>query len=318
MNQQPTRKRGQSPLVQSRAPTAANGDSLLFREPAMLIDTTLCTGCQRCVKACKRVNGLGSDRPWREQATIDGLSATRFSTILRRPEDHFVKQQCRHCLEPACVSACLVGAMQKTPEGPVIYDGQRCMGCRYCMVACPFGIPRYQWDRAVPYVRKCTLCYPRLKEGKLPACVEACPQKAAIFGDRAELLAEAHRRLRASPGKYVPIVNGEHGVGGTSVLYISDIPLDFLAWKPELDGQPLPQRSWAALKEVPPIILLMGGLMAGTNWIIGRRMKLAAEAESSRHAPRDGRPLAEREEHTGKSEIPSTKSQTNSREEKSQ
>jgi formate dehydrogenase iron-sulfur subunit len=247
-------------------------------QPAMLIDTTLCTGCQECVKACKEENHLEADRPWREQGAIDDLSATRFSTVLRRPNNHFVKQQCRHCLEPACVSACIVGAMQKSPEGPVIYDGSLCMGCRYCMVACPFSIPRYDWDRAIPYVRKCTLCYPRITQGKLPACVQACPEKAVIFGDRAELLAEAHKRLRTASTKYVQKVYGEHEVGGTSVLYISDIPLDFLAWKPDLDSQPLPDRTWAWLSKVPPVVLLMGGLMTGTHWIIGRRMKLAAEA----------------------------------------
>jgi len=109
-------------------------------------------------------------------------------------------------------------------------------------------------------------------------CVEACPEKAAIFGDRAELLEEAHRRLRANPEKYVQEVHGEHEVGGTSVLYISDISLDFLAWQPDLDDRPLPERTWASLKKVLPMILGMGGLMAGTYWIIGRRMKLAAEA----------------------------------------
>jgi formate dehydrogenase iron-sulfur subunit len=251
----------------------------MSQSPAILIDTTLCTGCQRCVAACKLANGLPQhDRPWREQRAVDALSATRFSTILARANDHFVKQQCRHCLEPACVSACLVGAMQKSPEGPVIYDGERCMGCRYCMVACPYGIPRYEWDGPVPYVRKCTLCYPRLKQGKVPACVEACPQKAAIFGGRAELLGEAHRRLRANPEKYVPKVYGEHEVGGTSVLYVSDIPLEFLAWQPDLDDRPLPERTWASLKKVPPVILGMAGLMGGLHWIIGRRMKLAAQA----------------------------------------
>jgi len=246
-------------------------------QPAILIDTTLCTGCEKCVGACKLENGLGPDRLWRGQRAVDGLSATRFCTILRRPDDRFVRQQCRHCLHPACVSACLVGAMQKTAEGPVIYDADRCMGCRYCMVACPYGIPRYDWDRAVPYVRKCTLCYPRLKQGKVPACVEACPEGAAIFGSRAELLAEAHRRLQANPDKYVQKVHGEHEVGGTSVLYISDIPLDFLAWQPDLDERPLPERTWASLKKVPPVIVGMAGLMGGLHWIIGRRMKLAAQ-----------------------------------------
>jgi len=192
----------------------------MMSHPAILIDTTLCTGCEECVAACKRENDLGEDLPRPGQGAVDGLSATRFCTILRRPEHRFVRQQCRHCLEPACVSACLVGAMQKTPEGPVIYDPQKCMGCRYCLVACPYGIPRYEWSDRVPYVRKCTLCYPRLKQGMPPACVESCPEKAALFGPREELLDEAHRRLRAGRGKYVPRVSGEREVGGTSIRYI--------------------------------------------------------------------------------------------------
>jgi len=275
------------------------------KQPAILIDTTLCTGCGRCVKACKLENGLPlRDRPWRGQGAVDGLSATRFSTILRRPGDHFVKQQCRHCLDPACVSACLVGAMRKdTPQDPVTYDGDRCMGCRYCMVACPYGIPRYDWDRAVPYVRKCTMCYERLKEGKLPACVEACPEKATVFGDRNALRDEAHRRLRAGGKKgqqYVQKVYGEHEFGGTSVLYVSDIPLDFLAWGPGSDDRPLPERTWASLKKVPPVILGMGGLMAGTYWIIGRRMKLAAQhgAAPAASEPPPGATQADDETHT--------------------
>ena len=250
----------------------------MIEHPAILIDTTLCTGCERCVAACKQVNELGHDRPWRGQQAVDSLSATRYCTILRRPGRRYVRQQCRHCLEPACVSACLVGAMQKTPEGPVIYDPHKCMGCRYCLVACPYGIPRYDWDRAVPYVRKCTLCYARLKPGEAPACVESCPEKAALFGPRDAMLAEAHRRLEAGRGKYLKHVDGEHEVGGSSVLYLSDVPLDFLAWQPNLDDRPLPQRTWASLAKVPPIIVGVAGLMTGLHWIIGRRMKAALES----------------------------------------
>jgi formate dehydrogenase iron-sulfur subunit len=253
-------------------------------EPAILTDTTRCTGCEKCVVACKQENGLEErDHRWRGQQTVDGLSSTRFCAVLRQPNDRFVRQQCRHCRHPACVSACLVGAMQKSPEGPVIYDQSLCMGCRYCLVACPYGIPRYDWDRAVPLVRKCTMCYERLMKNKdaVPACVEACPEKATIFGDRNDLLKEAHDRLDTNPGKYVPQVYGEHEVGGTSVLYISDAPLDFL---PDLDDDdrygPLPDRTWASLRNVPPIILGMGGLMLGIHWIIGRRMRVATQAAS--------------------------------------
>lgn len=245
---------------------------------AILTDTTKCTGCERCVAACKRQNGLGEDRPRRWKRAIDDLSSTRFTTVVRRKGNHFVRKQCRHCLEPACVSACIVGAMRKKPTGPVVYDGNRCMGCRYCMVACPYSIPRYDWDKPVPYVRKCTFCAPRIEAGKQPACTEACPEGATIFGSRAALLTEAHRRLEADPDEYIGKVFGEKEVGGTSVLYISDIPLGFLGWKPDMGEDALPERTWAALSKVPPVILGVGGLMLATWWVVGRRMKLQAQA----------------------------------------
>jgi formate dehydrogenase iron-sulfur subunit len=165
------------------------------------------------------------------------------------------------------------------PDGSVTYDDERCIGCRYCMMACPYGIPRYDWQAAVPYIRKCDLCSDRLAVGKEPACTEACPEKATIFGSRDELLEEAHRRITANPGKYQHRVFGETEVGGTSVLYVSDIPLDFLAWKSDLGDEPLPTLTLAALSKVPPLILGVGGLMAGVFWITGRRIKLAAERE---------------------------------------
>jgi formate dehydrogenase iron-sulfur subunit len=222
---------------------------------------------------------------------VDGLSSTRFSTVLRRSGEHFVKQQCRHCLDPACVSACLVGAMQKTPEGPVIYDSELCMGCRYCLVACPYGVPRYEWDEAVPYVRKCTLCYPRLKEGKEPACVEACPNEALLFGSRPDLLREAHRRIAANPGRYLDHVFGEKEVGGTSVLYVSDVDLGFLGWGGHLGDEALPPLSWASLEKVPPVVVGMATLMGGIHWVIRRRMQLAARAAAE--GPSGSPPLSD-------------------------
>ena len=256
---------------------------------AILTDTTRCTGCEKCVEACKAENRLGPDAPRRWKRQIDDLSSTRYTTIVRRPGSHFVRRQCRHCVRPACVSACIVGALQKRPNGPVTYDPDRCMGCRYCMMACPYGIPRYDWEAAVPYVRKCTLCNPRLEAGKQPACTEACPHEATIFGDRDELIAEAHRRIAAEPEKYQSAVVGETEVGGTSVLYVSDISLDFLGFKPKLGDQPLDERTWAALSKVPPMVVGVGTLMAGIWWVSGRRQKLATEARraeaKSRPAP---------------------------------
>jgi formate dehydrogenase iron-sulfur subunit len=259
----------------------------MIEHPAILIDTTRCKGCERCVAACKAEHTLRHDRPWSGQLAVDSLSPTRNCTVLRQPNDRFVLQQCRHCLEPACVSACLVGAMQKSPEGPVVYDADKCMGCRYCLVACPYGIPRYDWDRPIPLVHKCTMCHHRLREGREPACVEACPENATVFGPREELLREAHRRIDANPATYLPRVFGEHEIGGTSVLYVSDIPLDFLTWKPDMDERPLPELTWASLEKVPPVIVGMAGLMTGLRWVIDRRRKIAAldamPADENRH-----------------------------------
>jgi formate dehydrogenase iron-sulfur subunit len=256
----------------------------MLRSMAILTDVTRCIGCESCVNACKETNGTGVDHEWRWQKRIDDLSATRWTTLVRRPEEHYVRQQCRHCLEPACVSACPVGALHKTPEGPVVYNGTICMGCRYCMMACPFAIPRYLWADPVPKVRKCVLCYDKLKSGELkqPACTAACPTGATIFGERGQLLGIAHERIRANPERYLDKVFGEDEVGGTSVLYISDIDLSFLGLKRDLGTEALPEKTWAVLRDVPPVFLGMGALMFGTWWVIERRMRLMGRNEEKK------------------------------------
>jgi len=236
---------------------------------AILTDVTKCVGCLECVAACKTENGLGLDVPkvWQNN---DGLSAQNWTSVLQKPGPRYVRKQCRHCLEPACASACPVGALHTTESGAVVYDGDKCLGCRYCMMACPYGIPRYDWDKEVPYVRKFILCFQRLQKGLQPACTTACPYHATIFGDRDELLAEAHKRIAENPGKYVDYVWGEHEVGGTSVLYIGDVDLGFLCYQPDLKTS-LPSTTALAMKSVPFAFVGMGGVMLGLNWIIKRR-----------------------------------------------
>lgn len=261
---------------------------------AILTDTTLCTGCETCVHACQQEYDLGRDRAWRWKQRIDDLSATRFTTIIRRPDNKFVRQQCRHCVEPACVSACIVAALQKSEKGPVTYDSDRCMGCRYCMMACPYGIPRYSWEQSVPLVKKCIFCPHRLEEGRQPACTESCPYGATIFGTRAQMIEEANSRFAKNPGKYFtkpgasqPELFGFDEVGGVSVLYVSDINLDFLGWRPELGEEPLPALTWAALSKVPPIVLGVTAGMSALYWIVGRRMRLQAERAAAVEQPAD-------------------------------
>ena len=243
---------------------------------AILTDITKCIGCYECVAACKQAHNLEPDYP-RTFHRIDGLSSRNWTSIVQKDDKHFVRKQCRHCLEPACVSACPVGALIKTPEGPVIYDADKCIGCRYCMIACPYGIPRYDWDSPVPYIKKCTLCYERIVKGIQPACTEVCPTGATIFGEREELLAEAKRRIAENPDTYIDRVFGEHEVGGTSVFYLSDIDLDFLTYPVKKIDTSLPETTSAAMSAVPPAFVGMGAIMGGLYWFCKRRERLRQE-----------------------------------------
>lgn len=243
---------------------------------AILTDTTRCIGCNECAIACKKVNHLPADMP-RRWDLEDGLSARNWTSVVEGPNHAYARQQCRHCLHPACVASCPVGALSKTEIGAVVYDSSRCMGCRYCMMACPYGIPRYDWDQAVPYIRKCILCYSRIREGGQPACTEACPAKATVFGDRDALLAEAHSRIAAAPEKYLNKIWGEHELGGTSVLSISNVDLSFLAPEHPAGTTPLPETTALAMHAVPFAFTGVVAAMAGLSWIIGRRMKIREE-----------------------------------------
>jgi len=245
---------------------------------AILTDTTLCIGCRQCVLACKRTYRLPPDKPRRWELE-DGLSATSWTAIASGPRGVFVRRHCLHCLEPACVSACPVGALRKTPEGPVVYEQARCMGCRYCMMACPYGIPRYEWDHTVPYVRKCILCYGRLRAGEQPACTRACPTRATIFGDRDALIQEAHRRIQAAPHRYLNRVWGAREAGGTSVLFISDVDISEVLGFQRVGSRPLPSTTATAMVAVPFVFTGVVGAMAGLNWIIGRRIKRQEERQ---------------------------------------
>jgi len=247
---------------------------------AILTDTTKCNNCHECVAACKRQNHLAADVP-RRWDLDDGLSASNWTSVVEGPNHTFARKQCRHCLEPACASACPVGALQKTASGAVVYDAAKCMGCRYCMMACPYGIPRYEWQSAVPYIRKCTFCKERLAAGQQPACTEACPTKATIFGDRDQLIREAHRRLAEQPGKYLNKVWGEQDTGGTSVLYLSSVNLNFINEGRTLGPTPLPATTAVAMNAVPFTFAGVVAVMGGISWIIDRRMKLEKSPDGS-------------------------------------
>jgi Fe-S-cluster-containing dehydrogenase component len=212
--------------IQAATPLVAPADAV-----GLLYDTTKCIGCKACMAACREANGLEPDTMWSEgkyHAPLD-LSA-RAKTVIKLYDDgaktSFMKAQCMHCIDPACANACMLGAFKKREYGIVTYDVNYCIGCRYCEVACPYNVPKFEWSKAAPKMVKCELCNHRLAKGQQPACSEVCPRKAVIFGRREDLLREAHRRLAASPNVYVQKVYGEHEGGGTQCLYISHVPFE--------------------------------------------------------------------------------------------
>ena len=236
---------------------------------AMLIDTTRCMGCMACQSACQEEYGF----PEQEE---EQLSATA-RTVVEEHEGYYVRKMCMHCASPSCVSVCPVGALKKTDEGPVTYDASACMGCRYCMVACPFDIPKYEWNSLTPRVQKCTMCHHRVVAGELPACAEACPADAVTFGEHRKLLTEARLRIASEPDNYVPRIYGERIVGGTSVLYLSAVPFEQLGFTGKQGTEPMPELTWKALSKIPEVVTLGGACMMGLFWIVDRRNKRARE-----------------------------------------
>jgi Fe-S-cluster-containing dehydrogenase component len=203
----------------------------------LLYDSTKCIGCQTCTVACKKANNLPADTTTFGGGLYDApLSLNERSKsviqLYKDGEQHaFVKKQCMHCVDPACVGACMLGAMHKGKFGVVEWDPSTCVGCRYCQMACPFNVAKFEWTKALPKIVKCELCKDRLAEGKQPACTEVCPRGAVIYGKYTELLDEAHRRLQQSPDQYVQKVYGEKDLGGTQVLYLSNVEFEKLGFR---------------------------------------------------------------------------------------
>jgi Fe-S-cluster-containing dehydrogenase component len=248
----------------------------------VLTDLSLCVGCHTCESACNEANRLPQpSAPFGEQVEPGvrrrpGLSSfTAVSTYAdpsRQNEQVYVKTQCMHCSEPACASACPVGALRKSSEGPVLYDETLCMGCRYCMIACPFQIPSYEYASALePRVRKCVMCIDRIRQqGGVPACVENCPAQASVFGKRADLLRTARERIVMSKGAYVDHIYGEHEAGGTSWLYISKVPFGALGFPTDLEMKPYVELTKGALRAVPLVLVLGPALLMGAHAISNR------------------------------------------------
>ncbi len=233
----------------------------------MLYDATLCIGCKTCVVACKEANDLEPEPgPWGDEhlydAPLDLDANTKNIIKLYREGDSYsyMKQQCMHCVDPACAAACMLHSLQKDPvTGVVGYDPQYCVGCRYCQMSCPFNVPKFEFAKAAPKIVKCELCRHRVKDaavkgpdgftrypkGQGQACCEVCPRGAVISGRRDELLAEAKRRIAASPGKYFEDrVYGENDGGGTQVAYLLHVPFEDVGL-PKLGTEGVPRMAYA-------------------------------------------------------------------------
>lgn len=260
----------------------------------VLHDSVRCIGCRKCEAGCQQANGLPDpkdykkpEKPFDDLTVLDEKRRTHFQkyTVVNKYETSkgkvfFRKFQCNHCQEPACASACFVKAFVKTPEGPVAYRRDLCVGCRYCMVACPFYVPTYDYDSVLnPLVYKCTMCRDtRLAKGLRPGCVDACPKDALTFGKRSELLQIARKRILANPGMYVDHIYGEKEMGGTNWLYLSPVPHEELD-QPVLNRTPAPDLTSGALGAVAMVAGIWPVLLGGAYFISKRRAKTAAEEQ---------------------------------------
>ena len=262
----------------------------------VLVDLSRCVGCRSCEAACNREQKLPApEKPFNDFSVFDEIhhgqkrrtDETRYTIVNRydipgREHPLFRKIQCNHCLEPACLTSCFVNAYTKTPEGAVIYDSSVCVGCRTCMVACPFYIPTFRYSSAFkPRIMKCVFCHDtRLTKGLPPACVEACPQEALTFGRRTDLVAAGKQRIRENPGNYVDHLYGEHEAGGTSWMYLSPAPFEQVGIDTTVPKEPILNYVKDFLSIVPMALTIWPALFAGFHLLATRKDKMAEQKKN--------------------------------------
>jgi Fe-S-cluster-containing dehydrogenase component len=245
------------------APRGKNNDVEFY---GILYDAARCKGCRGCEFDCADAHGLPEPLPTKEiqanRKTSDTCN-TVINSYKTSKGEVFSKRQCMHCNEPACVAACLTQAMHKTTMGPVTWDGNKCMGCRYCMVSCPFDSPKFEYHSVNPKIQKCDMCFERLKTGEPPACAYNCPNEALLYGKRRDLLNEAHRRISEKPDLYIDQIYGEHAAGGTGWLYLSPVPFEELGMNNNLQQASYPALTTGFLYAVPSVFVLVPAFLLG-------------------------------------------------------
>jgi len=258
---------------------------------AMLTDITRCIGCRRCEAACNTTNQLPAQPTSFEDKSVfeehRRTDDTTYTVVNRYADPRtggpvYRKIQCNHCLEPACASACPVGALKKSPDGPVLYNEKVCIGCRYCMTACPFYILTFEYDDPVrPAIQKCFMCQStRIAKGEMPACATECPVEAITFGRRGDLIDNARQRIRNKPNKYIDHIYGEHEAGGLDWLYVSAVPFENLGLPADLGTAPLLERTKEFLSMVPLVLVVWPALLGGF-YLASRRRANALGNEAS-------------------------------------
>ena len=257
-----------------------------------LTDLSACVGCRSCEAACNKQNNLPAPKvAFDDKAVFSELrrpTTSAYTVVnqyknLKDPDKPvYRKIQCNHCLEPGCATACPIHAYSKTPQGAVLYNENLCFGCRYCMNACPFYVPAFDYESALePKIVKCNMCYDRVKKGGIPACADACPVGAIIFGKRNELLSIAREKIAKQPDRYINHIYGEHEVGGTSWMYISNVPFEQLGFPTNLPTTPLVEQTKGFLASVPLVLTVWPALFGMCYAALRHREDLDKETPAS-------------------------------------
>jgi formate dehydrogenase iron-sulfur subunit len=260
---------------------------------AMLIDTVRCIGCRGCQVACKMWNDREAEQTeffggpgYQNPADLSPQTWTLITynevVVNGRADWVFGKRQCMHCTHPACVSACPVGALERLESSPVIYHKHRCIGCRYCMLACPFDVPRFEYDSPNPYISKCTMCSDRIEAGGVPACSKVCPTGAVAFGDYDDMVAEAQRRISMNPSEYKHHIYGLEEAGGASVLHISNVSFDKLGYPLDIPKHKLTEATEPAMQGIPIVMVALAVLLGASYKLRTRTTDSDADAPAAK------------------------------------